>query len=81
MNRYHEQDNTANSVLSLQRGSQSLIVWGCGEFGQHGLLQSGDVTLELAIRKFAAAEHLLPTEELPFITVCGSSHTLILTGI
>jgi hypothetical protein len=75
------QEKTAKLAPSSKNKSHFLIVWGCGEFGQHGSDQSGDVTFEMAIRKFKSDEFIkLPHCEFPVTTFCGSSHTLLLTG-
>ena len=74
------QEKTAKLAPSSKKKSHFLIVWGCGEFGQHGSNQSGDVTFEMAIRKFKSEEFMLPHCEFPVTTFCGSSHTLLLTG-
>ena len=75
------QDSTPRITPLSKNRSRSLIAWGCGEFGQHGLDQSGDVTFEMAFSKFMSGESMLPDGELPVTSVCGSSHTLVLTGI
>jgi hypothetical protein len=76
-----EQEKTTRLTRPRKNQSRSLIVWGCGEFGQHGLDQSADVTFEMAICECMTGECMLPDGELPVTTVCGSSHTLVLTGI
>ena len=53
-----------------------LIVWGCGEFGQHGHGHSEDVPSCDAI----GSPVWLGQERLVVEVACGSSHTLILTG-
>ena len=75
-----ETDQTAKLTPTGRNQTHSLIVWGCGEFGQHGLTQNGDVTFEMALCKFKSGALMLPDGQLPVSTVCGSSHTLVLTG-
>lgn len=58
--------------------SRLLLVWGCGEFGQHGHDINGDVTLEGSLTELNLGERLL-NEESPVITAAGSSHTLALS--
>ena len=53
-----------------------LIVWGCGEFGQHGHGHSEDVPCCDAI----GSPVWLGQERMVVEVACGSSHTLILTG-
>ena len=75
-----EQHKTGKLASTGRNRTHSLIVWGCGEFGQHGLAQSGDVTFEMALCKFKSGAVMLPNCQFPVSTVCGSSHTLVLTG-
>ena len=74
------QQKTRNFGNTGQKQKHSLVVWGCGEFGQHGLDQNGDVTFEMALSKYKCGEMMLPNSECPVFSVCGSSHTLVLTG-
>lgn len=53
-----------------------LIVWGCGEFGQHGHRHSEDVPCCDAI----GSPLWLGQDRMVVEVACGSSHTLILTG-
>lgn len=53
-----------------------LIVWGCGEFGQHGHGHSEDVRCCDAI----GSPLWLGQDRMVVEVACGSSHTLILTG-
>ena len=53
-----------------------LIVWGCGEFGQHGHGHSEDVPCCDAI----GSPVWLGQERMVVEVACGSSHTLVLTG-
>ena len=53
-----------------------LIVWGCGEFGQHGHGHSEDVTCGDAV----GSPLWLGQERMVVEVACGSSHTLVLTG-
>ena len=75
-----EEEKTTKLAPSSKHQPHSLIAWGCGEFGQHGLDQSNDVTFETAIEKLKSGEFMLHDSEYPVNTVCGSSHTLVLTG-
>lgn len=76
-----ETDQTGKLAPTGRNKTHSLIVWGCGEFGQHGLTQSGDVTFEMALSEFKSGALMLPNGQVPVSTVCGSSHTLVLTGM
>ena len=53
-----------------------LMVWGCGEFGQHGHGHSEDVPCCDAI----GSPVWLGQERMVVEVACGSSHTLVLTG-
>lgn len=53
-----------------------LIVWGCGEFGQHGHGHSEDVPCGDAV----GSPLWLGQERTVIEVACGSSHTLVLTG-
>lgn len=53
-----------------------LIVWGCGEFGQHGHGHSEDVPCCDAV----GSPVWLGQERMVVEVACGSSHTMILTG-
>lgn len=60
--------------------SSFLLVWGCGEFGQHGHdTINGDVTLNRSLVEYNSGSLLLG-DEAPAIVECGSSHTLVLSG-
>lgn len=62
--------------------SELLISWGCGEFGQHGLSHHcGDVTLNEALNYIKSDNLTIPVAEKPLQAICGSSYTLLLTGI
>lgn len=53
-----------------------LIVWGCGEFGQHGHGHCEDVPIDDAL----ASPLWLGQDRMVVEVACGSSHTLVLTG-
>ena len=54
-----------------------LLVWGCGEFGQHGHGHSEDVPCGDAV----ASPLWLGQDRMVVDVACGSSHTLVLTGL
>lgn len=54
-----------------------LIVWGCGEFGQHGHGHSEDVPCGDAV----GSPLWLGQDRMVVDVACGSSHTLVLTGL
>ena len=53
-----------------------LLVWGCGEFGQHGHGHTEDVPRHYALEIPLWLGHNRTVMEVS----CGSSHTLVLTG-
>lgn len=53
-----------------------LIVWGCGEFGQHGHGYCEDVPITDAL----VSPLWLGKDRVVVEMACGSSHTLVLTG-
>lgn len=53
-----------------------LLVWGCGEFGQHGHGHTEDVLSGDAL----VSPLWLGQERMVVEVACGSSHTLVLTG-
>lgn len=54
-----------------------LVVWGCGEFGQHGHGHSEDVPCGDAV----GSPLWLGPDRMVVEVACGSSHTLVLTGL
>lgn len=62
--------------LPLTGDGGLLIVWGCGEFGQHGHGHSEDVPCCDAV----GSPVWLGQERMVIEVACGSSHTMILTG-
>lgn len=72
-NRSHEWKRPCNNL------TRYLLVWGCGEFGQHGYDHKGDMTLERSLNKLNSGELLLDGES-PMVVASGSSHTLVLSG-
>lgn len=54
-----------------------LIVWGCGEFGQHGHGHSDDVPIGDAL---GCPLWLGEVDRMVVEVACGSSHTMVLTG-
>lgn len=54
-----------------------LIVWGCGEFGQHGHGHFEDVPCVDAV----GSPLWLGQDRMVVDVACGSSHTLVLTGL
>ena len=63
--------------MSADGEPRVLVCWGCGEFGQHGHGQVGDVRCQ---------DGLLPLDfdgggdARVKAVACGSSHTVIVTG-
>ena len=53
-----------------------LLVWGCGEFGQHGHGHTEDVLSADAL----GSPLWLGQDRMVLEVACGSSHTLVLTG-
>ena len=53
-----------------------LLVWGCGEFGQHGHGHTEDVLSGDAL----GSPLWLGQDRMVLEVACGSSHTLVLTG-
>ena len=53
-----------------------LIVWGCGEFGQHGHGHCEDVPIGDAL----GSPLWLGQDRMVAEVACGSSHTMVLTG-
>lgn len=53
-----------------------LLVWGCGEFGQHGHGHKRDVHCADAL----GSPLWLGQDRMVLRVACGSSHTLVLTG-
>ncbi|XP_031574986.1 serine/threonine-protein kinase Nek9-like [Actinia tenebrosa] len=52
-----------------------LLVWGCGEFGQHGHGHQNDVTITAG-----CMNHLILGQDgLVALVACGSSHTIVIT--
>ena len=64
------QDNS----LHFERGV--LLVWGCGEFGQHGHGHTEDVPKSDAL----GFPLWLGQDRMVVEVACGSSHTLVVTG-
>ena len=56
-----------------------LLVWGCGEFGQHGYGHNSDVTLEGSLFEIRNGKFLI-NHHSPVAVASGSSHTLALAG-
>lgn len=53
-----------------------LLVWGCGEFGQHGHGHQNHVTITAG-----SMNHLILGQDgLVALVACGSSHTIVITG-
>ena len=53
-----------------------LLVWGCGEFGQHGHRHQNDVPISAG-----SMNHLiLGQDSIVALVACGSSHTIVVTG-
>jgi alpha-tubulin suppressor-like RCC1 family protein len=53
-----------------------LLVWGCGEFGQHGHGHQNDVPINTGTTN----PLLIGNDGLVSLVACGSSHTVIVTG-
>lgn len=54
-----------------------LLVWGCGEFGQHGHGHQNDISLSTGL----CNPLLLGQDVVVAKVVCGSSHTVCITGV
>ena len=76
-----EKGKTVKVTPTNRKQTHFLIAWGCGEFGQHGQDVKEDVTFEMALNELRGGELMIPDGEFPLNSVCGSSHTLVLTGV
>lgn len=70
----NEEEQTLYSKSTVCSGL--LLVWGCGEFGQHGHGHTEDVLSADA----RGSPLWLGQDRMVLQVACGSSHTLVLTG-
>ena len=70
----NEEEQTLHSKSTVCGGF--LLVWGCGEFGQHGHGHTEDVLCADAL----GSPLWLGQDRIVLEVACGSSHTLVLTG-
>ena len=63
--------------FSVSEDGGILVVWGCGEFGQHGHGHHNDVLISTGTTN----PLLIGQDNLVTLVACGSSHTICVTGM